>query len=347
MARHSFIQMSKLSDVRGRINYITSPVRQENLYATYRTCDSRLWSDLARKNQEDFHRSGTAGKCIEARELIIALPEEFVHMQPQEVLRDFTEYFKNMYGVECLAALHHNKTKTNYHIHLIFAERFLLKEPVVKRASRNMFYNEQGKHVRTKKEILDETGELRTGCRVIHKGEVYERLMFGKKSAKFKSKGFLDEIKSSYTEMINNQLTSEYSKLSVYKKNSVFLPMKKIGKNNPKEKEIQENNRAVLRWNEQAARLTPRLSEEIVLEIKQKEILEPICNASTKNSQIGAAFAAIVRRATKTLFNFYKRWIGMDKPMRPEVGSEGFYWMLERQRAKSPYMNTKTTEHSR
>lgn len=134
MARHSFIQMSKLSDVRGRINYITSPVRQENLYATYRTRDSRLWSDLARENQEDFHRSGAAGKCIEARELIIALQEEFVHMQPQEVLRDFTEYFKNM------------------------------------------FYNEQGKHVRTKKEILDENGELRTGCRVIQKGEVYEKI---------------------------------------------------------------------------------------------------------------------------------------------------------------------------
>ena len=129
MARHSFIQMSKLSDVRGRINYITSPVRQENLYATYRTRDSRLWSDLARENQEDFHRSGAAGKCIEARELIIALQEEFVHMQPQEVLRDFTEYFKNMYGVECVAALHHNKAKTNYHIHLIFSERLLLKEP--------------------------------------------------------------------------------------------------------------------------------------------------------------------------------------------------------------------------
>lgn len=129
MARHSFIQMSKLSDVRGRINYITSPVRQENLYATYRTRDSRLWSDLARENQEDFHRSGAAGKCIEARKLIIALQEEFVHMQPQEVLRDFTEYFKNMYGVECVAALHHNKAKTNYHIHLIFSERLLLKEP--------------------------------------------------------------------------------------------------------------------------------------------------------------------------------------------------------------------------
>ena len=39
MTRHSFIQMSKLSNVRGRISYITSHAKQENLYATYRTAD--------------------------------------------------------------------------------------------------------------------------------------------------------------------------------------------------------------------------------------------------------------------------------------------------------------------
>ena len=183
MARHSFIQMSKLSDVRGRINYITSPARQENLYATYRTADSGFWSDLARENQYDFRRSGAAGKCIEARELIIALPEEFIDLQPQDVLRDFTERFKGLYGVECVSALHHNKAKTNYHIHLIFSERQLLKEPIIKTASRNMFYDEQGKHVRTKKEILDGDGDIRNGCRVVKKGEVYERS--DEQSAKF------------------------------------------------------------------------------------------------------------------------------------------------------------------
>ena len=334
MARHSFIQMSKLSDVRGRINYITSPARQENLYATYRTADSGFWSDLARENQYDFRRSGTAGKCIEARELIIALPEEFVDLQPQDVLRDFTEHFKRLYGVECVSALHHNKAKTNYHIHLIFSERQLLKEQIIKIASRSMFYDEQGKHVRTKKEILDEDGNIRNGCRVVKKGEVYERLIFDKKSARFKSKGFLEQVKVSYTDLMNSQLSSESSKLEVYRKDSVYLPMKKIGKNNPKEKEIRENNRAVLRWNEQASNLVSRLPEEMVLEIKRKEIVQPIQMAAAEGHPVGSSFAAIVRRAAKTLFNFYRRWIGLDKELRPEVGSEGFYWMLERQRAK-------------
>ena len=131
MPRHSFIQMSKLPNVKGRISYITSHARQENLYATYRTADSTFWSNLARESQQEFQRSGTEGKCIEARELIIALPKIYTQYEPQQVLTDFTEEFRRRYGVECVSALHHNKRKTNYHIHLIFSERKLLPEPDV------------------------------------------------------------------------------------------------------------------------------------------------------------------------------------------------------------------------
>ena len=41
-----------------------------------------------------------------------------------------------------------------------------------------MFYDENGKHARTKKEILDENGEVREGCKIVKKGEVYERNLF-------------------------------------------------------------------------------------------------------------------------------------------------------------------------
>ncbi len=156
MTRHSFIQMSKLSNVKGRISYVTSPARQENLYATYHTADAAFWTSLARENQQEFKRSGTEGTCIEAREFIIALPEKFTRYDPQRVLAKFMEEFQKRYNVECVSGLHHNKAKTNYHIHLIFSERRLLPEPVVKVATRSMFYDETGKHVRTKKEITGE-----------------------------------------------------------------------------------------------------------------------------------------------------------------------------------------------
>ena len=178
MARHSFIQMSKLPNVKGRISYITSHAKQENLYATYRTADNTFWNNLARESQQEFLRSGTTGKGIEARELIIALPEIYTTFDPQQVLEEFTNKFRQQYGVECVSALHHNKRKTNYHIHLIFSERKLLPEPDIKIATRSVFYDETGKRVRTKKEITDENGQVRKGCTVIKKGEVYESHLF-------------------------------------------------------------------------------------------------------------------------------------------------------------------------
>ena len=76
MPRHSFVQISKLPDVRGRVDYISNPKRQEHLYATYSTTEHDFWKRLAEQAQFDFRQSNQkTGRCIEARELIIALPE--------------------------------------------------------------------------------------------------------------------------------------------------------------------------------------------------------------------------------------------------------------------------------
>ena len=155
MPRHTFIRQSKIRDVKGRIDYIQNPKRQEHLYGAYDTTKPEYWKLLAAQNQMDFQRSGTSGKCIEARELIIALPEGLQLYEPEKLLKMMTDAFKEKYGVECAAALHHNKRKTNYHIHLIYSERQILEKVEEKIAARNMFYDENGRHVRTKKEIMD------------------------------------------------------------------------------------------------------------------------------------------------------------------------------------------------
>ena len=80
IVRNSFIQISKLTNVKGRIHYISSPKRQENLYAVYETTERKFWTELAKCNQTEFKKSGANGKCVEARELIIALPESFVEI---------------------------------------------------------------------------------------------------------------------------------------------------------------------------------------------------------------------------------------------------------------------------
>lgn len=273
IVRNSFIQMSKLTNLKGRISYISSKARQENLYAVYETTDRKFWTELARCNQEEFKKSGTEGTCIEARELIIALPESFVEYETDKLLKLFTEHFKQNYSVECIAALHHNKRKTNYHVHLIFSERKLLPEPVEKLATRNMFYDENGKHVRTKKEILDEVGLLRKGCRIIPKGEVYERNIFTIKDSRFKSDSFLDEVKQSYTDLINIYVKDDKDKLKVFDKNGVYLPMKKIGKNNPKAEQVKADNEVRAMWNQTVDRaLVSGVSEVKIMDVKQGEI---------------------------------------------------------------------------
>ena len=315
MPRHSFIQMSKLPNVKGRISYITSHARQENLYATYRTADSTFWSNLARESQQEFQRSGTEGKCIEARELIIALPEVYTQYEPQQVLTDFTEEFRRRYGVECVSALHHNKRKTNYHIHLIFSERRLLPEPDVKVASRSVFFDETGKRVRTKKEITGEDGQIRKGCTVIKKGEVYESHLFTAKDTRFKGEPFLREIKEVYTELINRHISDPEQHLRVFDKNSVYLPTKKIGKNNPKEDEINADNAARQEWNRTAdMALLSGISEAKILEVKQTEIHEKASQSIKSKGWLPGLFRSIVNKAKDFLQNLIREH---DMPPKP------------------------------
>ena len=315
MPRHSFIQMSKLPNVKGRISYITSHARQENLYATYRTADSTFWSNLARESQQEFQRSGTEGKCIEARELIIALPEVYTQYEPQQVLTDFTEEFRRRYGVECVSALHHNKRKTNYHIHLIFSERKLLPEPDVKIASRSVFFDETGKRVRTKKEITGEDGQIRKGCTVIKKGEVYESHLFTAKDTRFKGEPFLREIKEVYTELINRHISDHEQHLKVFDKNSVYLPTKKIGKNNPKEDEIKADNAARQEWNRTAdMALLSGISEAKILEVKQTEIHEKASQSIKSKGWLPGLFRSIVSKAKDFLQNLIREH---DMPPKP------------------------------
>ena len=274
IGRHSFIRQNKLSDVAGRIDYISNPKRQEHLYATYQTegATPEFWKNLARENQLDFKASGTTGKCIEGREFIIALPESFVEYKADDVVRLFTDSFHKGYGVECSAALHHNKKMTNYHIHLVFSERKMLEHPEVKIATRNMFYDEQGKHRRTKKEILDEQGNLRAGCSIIPKGEVYESHIFTKKDEWFKSDAFTREVKEMFTEIINSHVKEESEKLSVFQQGGVYLATKKIGKNNPKEAEIQSDNAARQEWNDMRKLMEKLQKQSQAMKSTQQEI---------------------------------------------------------------------------
>ena len=74
----SYVSNRHLTNVKGRIDYISNPKRQENIVDFYNSKDMNFWNQLAKENQEQFKITSHAKKNekpVEAREFIIALPQ--------------------------------------------------------------------------------------------------------------------------------------------------------------------------------------------------------------------------------------------------------------------------------
>lgn len=172
-------------------------------------------------------------------------------------------------------------------------------------ASRNMFYDETGKHVRTKKEILDENGEIRSGCRIIKKGEVYEKHFFQPKNPEFKSKKFTEDMKYFYTDLINELVQDPAEKLKVFDKNSPYLPTRKVGKNNPKAEEIRIDNYLRQEWNNMVDRaIVEGVTEEELRFAKKKEISDPAAESIRRSGWKPEIFRTILQKAIGKLRGF-------------------------------------------
>ena len=140
-----YLDSRKLTNVKGRIKYITNKDKQENIVDYFNTADNEFWKMLAKENQQRHREVKAGGKCCEARELIIGIPQKATITAEQ-----ICDTFKNKYGVECSCAIHQNNKEgiINKHCHLIFSERIKLDVPEKveeKRASRTYYYDEKGK----------------------------------------------------------------------------------------------------------------------------------------------------------------------------------------------------------
>lgn len=332
MKRVSYIRHEKLHNVMGRISYISSEAKQEHLYATYETQTREYWRALAKENRDDFFRSGTDGTCIEAREFIIALPEVYYKegVDPNELLRYFVDSFRKEYGAECIAALHHNHDMTNYHIHLIYSERDKLDEPVKKIASRNMYFDPNGRHLRTKKEATID-GKLMPRYTMVPKGEVYEQHLFDKKKPIFKQKTFTEQAKQFFTDKINQPLRED-QKLQMFPKNSPYLATKKIGKNNPKAKEIRETNALRKKWNSQVDTAIRRgAPKDSLMTVKQELISKPAAKSIKESGEKSdpAKYNSILVRAIATITEMCRILSGRSKETWAKAWGEAIDKLLQ------------------
>lgn len=190
-----YSRMTKISNVAGRSNYIANEKKQEYLinHEKSRGFDWKTYSHYEKNHQK------SANKNNEARELVIALPNDMADL-PGEKRREIA----NELAIELLGterdyeyALHFNSTHTNFHMHLLFSEREINSEAQIKRYKRDMWYDKEtnkmakanapGAECRFKKgePMTDKQGNFR-----------FDSEPFTVKDPKFKSKAWLKDAQA-------------------------------------------------------------------------------------------------------------------------------------------------------
>ena len=254
MARQ-FLRQNNLHNVVGRIEYIRGDTgKQEYMMAFYSTMPDEDWKNLAQYNQERFKKNKKGfnknKKCsaIEARELILHIPHEYANRDPHELAKLVGDDWKKRFGTDCCLAIHWNKTKTNFHIHLIYSER--VREDKV--ATRNMYYDSDWKKCKQADAV-----------NIIKKGDIVSK--WDDKDVKFKKKSFMQNTVKPYY--------ATRFKLELYKDDGLHLKEQKEYKINPTSSieyielhdKIVEYNKNVRTWNNMVDDVLERSPEYCVL----------------------------------------------------------------------------------
>lgn len=231
----SYVSNRYLTNVAGRIDYISNSKRQENIIDFYNSQDIDFWKQLAKENREQFKASSNSKranrKAIEAREFIIALPQT---IDTEGLAEYLCNDFKNQYGVECACAIHYKSKTNNLHAHLIFSERELLPAPIIveqKVAPRTYYYDEHGKKCKKAEAV-----------KIVPKGTITQKgcTRYFENKKDFFSMTFVRQYKA--------HIEKEFQ-LPAFD-NSRHFAHKHIGKNNPKEDNYADYHSLVDEMNE-------------------------------------------------------------------------------------------------
>lgn len=252
MAHNVYVKATALSNVNGRIDYITNEKRQEHLVAFYHsTDDETYWTDLSAHCQEQSKHSKSKKAC-EGREFVAKLDNQYAELYKNnlnELAKRISHELKNLTGTENVVALHWNKSKTNFHYHAVVSENKEINEVSYgAELKRNTYYDQNGKRS-TKSKCVDENGELLPGCKFYKKGECIETVKrFGSKE-NIRDYELLNKIKERLATMHNQDLSTDEFK--VFKDDGVHLKQQHVGKDNSKpiQSEIKQKNQVIKEWN--------------------------------------------------------------------------------------------------
>lgn len=229
-----YCRNTALPNIVGRIDYISSEHRQERLLASYDGAADLLgghyWEYLASECQAAYEQANKKTrtvidkktgepkvielKCCQGRELMFTLCNSLLKRMPaEEIAEIIAKTMEKEIGEPCAVSIHLKHfaaAEDNLHAHVVFGERHLLEEPVIKIAERNLFFDAEGKRHYKKSEILDDDGELLPGCSIIKKGEVYEQRLFGNADEKYAHRSWTKEVKTNVVlPLLNKELKGD------------------------------------------------------------------------------------------------------------------------------------------
>ena len=263
-----YSRVSKINNVVGRSDYISNPERQELIKLTGKSSNFE-WEEYA---QFEKINQKSKEKNNEARELVIALPNEMSEKFSDEVLEEFShELAQELLGInrDYEFALHFNQAQTNFHMHLLFSERERATTREPKRYKRDMWFD---KTTNRMAKANAENAELR-----YKKGEVmkdkegnirYDDAPFTKKDKKFTERSWLKEHQKTIQKVL-----AEYNYVLDIFDNKYEIAQKKLYKG-----ASADYLEYAKHWNQTANRANKALTESRSKLLEEYKVLKPLMN---------------------------------------------------------------------
>lgn len=341
MEKRVFAKFSKLPNVVGRVDYISNPKRQENLLAFYQTPEDpkHFWKSLSEESKElasynkaqieehnrienerfqkgEIKRRNLL-KTVEAREMMLCLPND---IQGRYDLQELAEFIaadiKSRHGIECAVGIHLNKTKTNLHAHVILPERVELEQTKESVATRNTYFNAEGRRS-NKKDCVDENGKLLPGCRLVRKGELLHQRRFSEKNPLFANKGFAYGEKLHFAKIFNQMSRNHWVVYNHYTNPHIRLYSLKREEPEALRAWKERKNSKIRAYNKTIDELIDKgeITKEQALEIKREFLSQEaiICRNKKEMHAKWQEFYLANRENYNKYLQYEKRYIKYDK----------------------------------
>lgn len=266
-----YSRVTKINNAAGRSDYISNPDRQEFIKLTGKSRDFD-WKDYAnfeKTNQKSFAQNN------EARELVIALPNEMSERLTDKILDDFShDLAQKLLGKkrDYEFALHFNQAQTNFHMHLLFSERERNTEQQPKVYKRDMWFDKttnrmtkaQAKNAECRHKkgdvMKDKQGNMR-----------YEDVPFTKKDKTFTERSWL----KAHQETIQNVLAEYHYVLDIFD-DTLEIAQKKLYKG-----ASADYLEYAAHWNQMAYEANTTLKEARSALLREYKVLKPLMNDYT------------------------------------------------------------------